>query len=61
LDLPVDLQHPRAIEDLSVQKLHESILGQHPELLGGQILPAGGKYNPKCVPAAFGKPQQSMN
>jgi NitT/TauT family transport system ATP-binding protein len=48
LDLPVDLQHPRAIEDLSVQKLHESILGQHPELLGGQILPAGGNTTPSA-------------
>jgi ABC-type nitrate/sulfonate/bicarbonate transport system ATPase subunit len=37
LDLPVDLQHPRAIEDVSVQKLHESLLDQYPQLLGGQI------------------------
>ena len=37
LDLPIGLPHPRSIEDLSVQKLHESLLSQHPQLLGGQI------------------------
>jgi NitT/TauT family transport system ATP-binding protein len=39
LDLPVELQHPRTIEDLSVQKLHEFLLDQYPQLLGGQIAP----------------------
>lgn len=43
LDLPVDLQHPRAIEDLSVQKLHESLLDQYPQLLGGLIAPSPEK------------------
>ena len=40
LDLAVDLAHPRNIEDLSVQKLHESLMGQHPQLLAGQITPS---------------------
>ena len=40
LDLPVDLAHPRSIEDLSVQKLHESLMAQHPQLLAGQIAPS---------------------
>jgi len=43
LDLPVDLQRPRAIEDLSVQKLHESLLDQYPQLLGGLIAPSKEK------------------
>ena len=41
LDLPVALPHPRAIEDVAVQKLHESLLSQHPQLLAGQIAPDG--------------------
>lgn len=40
LDLPIDLPHPRTIEDESVQRLHESVLGRHPQLLAGQITPA---------------------
>ena len=36
LDLSIDLPHPRLIEDLSVQTLHESLLQQHPQLLAGQ-------------------------
>jgi NitT/TauT family transport system ATP-binding protein len=40
LDLPVDLQHPRDIEDLSVQKLHQSLLERYPHLLGGLIAPS---------------------
>ena len=43
LDLPVELQHPRAIEDLSVQKLHQSLLDQYPQLLGGLIAPSPEK------------------
>lgn len=43
LDLPVDLQHARSIEDLSVQKLHESLLDQYPQLLGGLIAPSQEK------------------
>ena len=39
LDFPIDLQHPRTIEDWSVQRLHESLLDQYPQLLGGQIAP----------------------
>ncbi|MGI9135337.1 MAG: ABC transporter ATP-binding protein [Rhodoferax sp.] len=41
LDLRVDLPHPRAIEDHSVQQFHASLLRQHPQLLGGQIDPQG--------------------
>jgi len=37
LDLPVELQHPRTIEDSAVQKLHEHLLNQYPQLLGGQL------------------------
>lgn len=40
LDLPVDLAHARSIEDLSVQKLHESLMDRHPQLLAGQITPS---------------------
>jgi len=40
LDLPVDLQHPCAIEDLSVQNLHQSLLERYPQLLGGLIGPS---------------------
>ena len=40
LDLPIDLAHPRAIEDASVQNLHESILNRYPLLLTGQSTPA---------------------
>jgi NitT/TauT family transport system ATP-binding protein len=40
LDLPVDLQHPRAIEDMSVQTMHQSLLEQYPKLLGGLIAPS---------------------
>lgn len=43
LDLPIGLQHPRTIEDISVQKVHESLLNQHPQLLGGQITAAEEK------------------
>ena len=37
LDLPVDLPHPRTIEDLPVQHLHASLLERYPQLLGGMI------------------------
>ena len=37
LDLKIGLQHPRTIEDMAVQKLHESLLNQYPQLLGGLI------------------------
>ena len=40
LDLPIDLVHPRSIEDLSVQNLHESVLNQYPHLLSGKSTPA---------------------
>lgn len=43
LDLPVVLSRPRAIEDLAVQKLHESLLDQYPQLLGGLIASSPGK------------------
>jgi NitT/TauT family transport system ATP-binding protein len=43
LDLPIGLQHPRAIEDLSVQALHQSLLDQFPQLLGGLIGPSPAK------------------
>jgi NitT/TauT family transport system ATP-binding protein len=43
LDLPVDLRHPRSVEDLSVQKLHESLLDQYPQILGGLIAPSPEK------------------
>ena len=36
LDIPVNLPHPRSIDDLSVQKLHASLLDQYPQLLKGQ-------------------------
>lgn len=45
LDLAVDLQRPRAIEDLSVQQLHASLLHQYPHLLGGRI--AASQENPR--------------
>ena len=35
LDMPVDLLHPRTVDDLSVQNLHEALLLQHPKLLEG--------------------------
>lgn len=35
LDIPVNLAHPRLIEDRSVQHLHASLLDQYPRLLGG--------------------------
>ncbi len=37
LDVPVKLQHPRTVEDESVQNMHASLLDQYPQLLGGQI------------------------
>jgi ABC-type nitrate/sulfonate/bicarbonate transport system ATPase subunit len=37
LDIPVGLQHPRAIEDDDVQSLHASLLKQYPQLLAGSI------------------------
>ena len=46
LDLAVDLQRPRAIEDLSVQQLHASLLNQYPQLLGGRI--AAFQENPRA-------------
>lgn len=35
LDIPVELPHPRLIEDRAVQHLHASLLDQYPHLLGG--------------------------
>ena len=46
LDLPIDLPHPRVVEDLAVQTLHESLLNQHPQLLAGKITPNGEKTAP---------------
>lgn len=43
LDLPVELQHPRTVEDMSVQKLHQLLLHQYPKLLGGLIAPSAEK------------------
>ncbi|NMM39016.1 MAG: ABC transporter ATP-binding protein [Glaciimonas sp.] len=43
LDIPVDSPHPRSIDDLSVQKLHASLLDQYPQLLAGQIAPSWEK------------------
>lgn len=37
LDLPVDLPHPRTIDDAPVQKLHESLLGRYRGLLEGKL------------------------
>lgn len=39
-DYAVNLPRPRAIEDLSVQQLHESLLEQFPQLLEGLMLPS---------------------
>lgn len=39
LNIPVDLKHPRTIDDACVQHLHDSLLKQHPKLLGGTISP----------------------
>jgi ABC-type nitrate/sulfonate/bicarbonate transport system ATPase subunit len=35
LDIPIPLKGLRTIEDPSVQRLHESLLNQYPQLLGG--------------------------
>jgi NitT/TauT family transport system ATP-binding protein len=37
LNIPVALKHPRSIDDVCVQHLHESLLQQYPQLLGGLI------------------------
>jgi ABC-type nitrate/sulfonate/bicarbonate transport system ATPase subunit len=56
LDLPVELRHPRAVEDLSVHKLHESLLHQYPQLLGGLIAPSRGETTHSAMlSAAEGK------
>ena len=39
LDIPIDLRHPRTVDDPSVQALHASLLDQYPQLLGGCISP----------------------
>ena len=39
-DYAVDLPRPRAIEDVSVQQLHEALLEQSPQLLAGLLLPS---------------------
>jgi len=39
LNVPVDLKHPRAIDDVAVQHLHDALLQQHPLLLGGSVSP----------------------
>lgn len=49
LDFAVDLQRPRTIEDLSVQKLHASLLDRYPQLLEGRITPAQEKIAPGTV------------
>lgn len=56
LDLPVDLQHPRAIEDMSVQKLHESLLDQYPQLLGGLVAPSPEKSQNATLYAVKNRP-----
>ncbi|MFY9326851.1 MAG: ABC transporter ATP-binding protein [Georgfuchsia sp.] len=40
LDFPVELDHPRAIDDSSVQILYQSMLDQYPQLLRGLIVPS---------------------
>ena len=35
LDIPVELPHPRTVEDEAVQRLHASLLAQYPQLLEG--------------------------
>jgi NitT/TauT family transport system ATP-binding protein len=37
LDIPVNLKHPRTIENLSVQNLHKSLMNEYPRLLEGRI------------------------
>lgn len=37
LNIPVELQGPRTIEDLSVQNLYASLLDRYPQLLSGSI------------------------
>lgn len=39
LDMPVEIPHPRLIEDGAVQRLHASLLDQYPHLLGGCASP----------------------
>lgn len=39
LNVPVDLKHPRSIDDVAVQNLHDALLQQYPLLLGGSISP----------------------
>lgn len=39
LDIAIDLERPRTVDFLSVQKLHASLLGQYPQLLGGDLAP----------------------
>jgi len=39
LNIPVDLQSPRGIDDPLVQRLHDSLLGQYPKLLEGKLDP----------------------
>lgn len=39
LNVPIDLKHPRTIDDVSVQNLHDALLKQYPKLLGGYITP----------------------
>lgn len=43
LDIAIDLERPRTIEYLSVQKLHASLLDQYPQLLGGDLAPHSEK------------------
>lgn len=40
LDIPVQLSHPRAIGDLSVQNLHATLMKEYPRLLAGYIAPS---------------------
>jgi len=47
LDFPVELQHPRAIEDTSVQVLHQSLMDQYPQILGGLIAPSPFPERPR--------------
>ena len=39
LDIAIDLERPRTVDFLSVQKLHASLLDQYPQLLGGDLAP----------------------
>ena len=37
LNIPIELKHPRTVDDVSVRNLHDALLNQYPKLLGGYI------------------------